>query len=36
VYKGISTATDSAWVLVIFSIVVLVIGAFLFRETEFT
>ncbi len=36
VYEGISTATDSAWVLVIFSIVVLVIGAFLFRDTEFT
>lgn len=36
VYDGISSASESAWVLVIFSIVVLAIGAFLFRETEFT
>ena len=36
VYDGISSATDATWVLVIFSIVVLAIGAFLFRDTEFT
>jgi ABC-2 type transport system permease protein len=35
-YEGISTATDSAWVLVIFSIATLAFGAFIFRDTEFT
>jgi ABC-2 type transport system permease protein len=35
-YERASSVSDAAWVLVIFSIVSLAIGAFLFRDTEFT
>jgi hypothetical protein len=35
-YEMASSATDAAWVLVIFSLVIFVLGAYLFREKEFT
>lgn len=35
-YERASSVSDAAWVLVIFSIVVFLLGAFLFREKEFT
>ncbi len=35
-YQGAHSVSDAAWILVILSVVVFAIGAFLFREKEFT